>query len=197
VPGWYSAQKLHWVHAGVNGGGAAYLDGVSEKYLFGTQSYNPVRLGAPGMSNVLGLMQSAMLGNRSINLEVDEKGWIVSVVLLADPAIPVPPAATVESIAIQIPAFTKFDGTIRSAYAKTESQVAWIFVDGRAAPADKNTGGPDSRAVRGWVKISADATEASSRVFNIAGQAAALSHPVRIYTHADRNEVNSAYLWRK
>jgi hypothetical protein len=197
-PAWHASVRLTWAVALVNGAGSALIEGVSEKFRFGDQYYNPIRAGSPGLPNVLGLLQSAVLGNKEVNVQVDKDGWILAVALSADAAIPLPAnnPATVAAGVIQMPATAMFDGLVRAALATSGDRAAWIYVDGRAGPALEGSSGPRSQPVRGWVKLNGDSSGAASRVFNLAGQAGALGNRVRIYTDASR-QIDAAYLWRK
>jgi hypothetical protein len=194
---WYSGKKLTWVVAANAGGFSALIDGVSEKYVFGNQSYNPVKArSSDGVCNVLGLMQSAILGNRTINVEIDHQGYILSAALNCDPSVPMPPSAQLQGRTIRIAASSKFDGTIRGAYATTESMAVWIYADGRSAPSDQNTSGNRSQVVRGWVQVAGGSAASISDQFVLACHAAALGHLVRIYSD-ERGGISLLYLWTK
>jgi hypothetical protein len=155
-PGWYRSKRLTWAVALGAGGGSIFIEGLSERFVFGSQHYNLIRHGsADGTANVLALMQAAISGSREVDVQLDAAGWVVSAALATEPGVPMPAAASVEGSGLRLPSSTAIDGKVRGAYATADSSATWIFVDGTGVPSANMAGGA-RQPVRGWVMVDAE-----------------------------------------
>ncbi|MHC1688031.1 MAG: hypothetical protein AB9879_10035 [Methanothrix sp.] len=186
---WHKGKKIIWAAQDFKAGKTAFIDGISNNI-----GYTAIkRTSTDSATNLLMLMLSAVLGNRETNVEIDSEGNIISAALPANSKIDVPPnidpqhASIEESIAALDSA--KIDAFVECVYTTYVSQTAWIYID-ELIINDKPS------ELKGWVRLFGPDPEATSNMFILLCQAAALRHRVR-FANAKDCIFGITYIWSK